>query len=264
MGIKDIPIANLLIDPENPRLETQASQNETLLEMLDAQAVKLVTLASDIVNFGPNPADLPIVMPIDGNDGRYVVLEGNRRVAALKVLSTPELASQAESPTVRRRFAELGKQFQSRSINSLFCVVVASRQEADHWIQLRHTGENAGAGIVSWGATEAARYMARLSGDKPPHLQILDFVKERGQLSEEATRRLPRIAITNLQRLIDDPYVRSKLGIDVRRSNVFTDYSGEEVVKGLTKVVEDLAMKRINVSHIDNKNLRRDYINDLT
>lgn len=263
--IREILVSDLLLDMENPRLPEQNSQLGTILAMVSVQKEKLAVLAEDIVTRGINTSELFIVMPADEEQIQYVVLEGNRRLAALKLLATPELLTDA-TPDVapvalRRRFRELSKKFQGTPIESLFCAVNRTREEADPWIKLRHTGENKGAGIVRWGGREVAAYTARLSGRKAPHLQVLDFVTQSGRLSEAAAAQLDRISITNLERLINTAYVKDKLGIEVEGGQVATKFRDDEVLKGLVRLVEDIALNKINVSDIRTVTQRRDYIN---
>ena len=88
---KTIDIADLELDVNNPRFETQGNQREALEKMINEQGLKLVRIAEHIAHHGGlNPSEIPIVME-SKNSGRYTVLEGNRRVAALKLTSTPKL-----------------------------------------------------------------------------------------------------------------------------------------------------------------------------
>ena len=57
-----------------------------------------MALAKDIVNYGMNPTELSIVMPLNDDLRRYVVLEGNRRLTALKALENPEWLVGAMQP----------------------------------------------------------------------------------------------------------------------------------------------------------------------
>jgi hypothetical protein len=253
-----IGLTDLMLDLQNPRVETQSSQPEAIHAIITEQGDKLIKLAEDIVEHGVNPSESLIVMRHENLPGRFTVLEGNRRVAALKILCEPSLAS---GTSYGRRFRDLSGRFRIETLSELPCYLVADRKEADHWIQVRHTGERDGAGIVDWQATEIARYLARLGAKGTPALQIMDFVKQGGLLSTEAeTAMARRFSITNLSRLLDDPYVRAQLGLTVSKGEVLTEFSSEGFLRGLTKVVEDIALRFIKVSDIDNKELRRRYI----
>ena len=92
----DVKITNLLLDSANPRLpEGDRSQPETIHAVLKAEGPKTIALAKSIAEEGLSPMDRLIVMPAPGDAKRFVVLEGNRRVTALKMLEEPALAAAA-------------------------------------------------------------------------------------------------------------------------------------------------------------------------
>ena len=88
--LKDIPLEQLFIDVTNPRHPPQPNQRDALHIIAHEQGPKLYNLAEDIVEKGLNPTELVMVTPADEH-GLHTVLEGNRRVAALKLLNSPDL-----------------------------------------------------------------------------------------------------------------------------------------------------------------------------
>src|SRR5713101_7496103 len=90
---RSIQIEKLLLDVENPRLgQGLGGQVETAQAMLNAERKKTLVLADDIKNHGLNPADRFMVMG-SGKGDTYVVLEGNRRLTALRILQDPSIAA---------------------------------------------------------------------------------------------------------------------------------------------------------------------------
>src|SRR4051812_41224861 len=210
--------ANLLIDELNPRLSSpNAGQRKALRALATYLKTKLAVLAADIVQYGTDPSTLPIVIPLAGRSGRYVVLEGNRRLAALMALENPESIVGAVTPAVLKQIRKLSKVYQANPVETLLCIVMQDRDEAKHWIELRHTGEQSGAGIVRWNADESNRFGAR-SGTPPPHIQILDFLQRRGDLTDEARSRVPT---STLGRIVGSPPIRAKLGLEVEKKVIY-------------------------------------------
>lgn len=246
--------ADLLIDEENPRIsEPNAGQNRALKSLAEHLGPKLVALAADIVVHGTDPGDLPIVMPLAASDRRFLVLEGNRRLAALRVLENPDSVSDAVSPAALKQLRKLSKDYQNNPIDQLTCVVVKDREAAKHWIELRHTGENSGAGRVPWGSDEAARFRSRA---KEIHSQALDFLQRRGDLTPEARRKVPA---SSLKRLLETPEVRTKVGIEAQKGELCLLASEERVAAALMYVVNDLASGKTKVGQIYTKTQRQDY-----
>ena len=115
-----IQVANLLLDTENPRLSTPNNgQRETLRELAGIQGTKLRVLAEDILNHGLDPSELTIVAKLKKDDSRFVVLDGNRRLAALKVLENPESVDGAIGPSLLKSMRGLSKRYQEDPIDNI-------------------------------------------------------------------------------------------------------------------------------------------------
>jgi hypothetical protein len=229
--------ADLLIDEQNPRLsEPNAGQREAHRAMAHHQQRKLYRLAKHIVEHGLDPSQLPIVSPSENDVNRYIVLEGNRRLAALKALENPDSLVDAIAPGILKEIRKLSKQYQQAPIDFVQCVVVKDRAEANTWIELKHTGENEGASMVKWDSVEAGRFRAR-SGSLPPHLQALAFLEKRGDLTLEKRQG---VAATSLKRLLESPVVREKIGLELRNKVLFLRAEADKVAKALMHVVENL------------------------
>lgn len=260
-----IPISQLLLDIKNPRFpEIEGNQRDAIRAMVQIQGEKIIALANHILDNGPNPANLLIVMPATNDAGNFVVLDGNRRFTALKLLETPTLIEGVLNGKALQRLKRMSSTYKKQPLTEMRCIVFNSRDEADTWIQLTHRGYQSGAGLVEWDGQVAARYDSR-KGDKSAALQVLDFVKDKAPLSEKTRAKIKagKFPITNLERLINTPYVRKKLGIDVQEDKVVTSLPDEEVLKGLARVIEDLGSGEVTVSNIKSQAQRIDYINSL-
>lgn len=259
---KSIPLANLLLDVVNPRFETeQENQRDAIRKMAEDQGDKLLSLAEDIVEHGLDPSSLTITMPSERGANRHVVLEGNRRLVALKILQQPDLLTGIWTGKRLSRLKELVAAFKSKQIRDVPAVVLPDREAANHWIILRHRGEQGGRGIVSWDGMAAARYEQRRGGGRTAAaLKVVDLVREKGAVDQDTLDRLPDIPLTTVQRLLNDPAAREKLGVDLANGQLVTRLPDEEILKGLTKVVRDAAHGTLKVSTIETKRHRADYL----
>ena len=114
-----VPPADLLIDEENPRIsQPNAGQQKALKALAQHLGAKLQVLAADIVGNGLDPSNVPIVMLFPGNQGRYVVLEGNRRLAAIRALENPETIVDAVSPSILKKIRRLSKDYQDNPVET--------------------------------------------------------------------------------------------------------------------------------------------------
>jgi hypothetical protein len=259
--IVDIPIADLLLDAGNPRYSDIAKNQQVAATALaEKHPTHIVKLAGDIVENGLDPTTLPAVVATDDKrKKRYRLLEGNRRLLAIKALDTPTLISAVLPSGASKILTELSRRFAADPISEMKCVLFATEAEAEHWVWVRHTGENEGVGLVTWGATEKDRYKARRTGKLKPTGQVIEFVEKHGKLSAEAQSSNQKIH-TNVERMIETTHVKEKLGIDVIDGEVVSWYPAEEVVKGLTKIVDDLLTKKKSVNDLYYAKQRKAYI----
>ncbi len=247
---------DLLIDEQNPRLaKPNVGQREAHRALAHDQQKKLLVLAEDIVDYGLNPTELPIVMRMEGDVNRFTVLEGNRRLSALKALENPESLADSISESSLARLRKLSAKYSANPIDSVLCFVVNSPEQPEHWIELKHTGENQGAGTVPWDPNEASRYRAR-SGKLEAHQQALNYLESQGALTTEERHDIPS---TTFRRLIDTPDVRARLGIEVIGGKLFLLADKKRVTKALMYVAKDLASGNTNVRDLDSREQRLAY-----
>jgi len=248
MGPVSLEIAELLLDLENPRIVGAKNQRDALHKIIDDQKEKLLVLGRSIIeDEGMNPMDRLLVL----KEGKgFVVLEGNRRLAALRILATPAVLHDIPAPTpLRRAFDKLAERFDRTTIEPLACYEIANRAEGVKWLHQRHTGENGGKGVVGWSGLASSRFRG-----KDPALQALAFVARHGALTDQQKAALEsQFPITTLDRLLSSREVRSRLGFDVKSGKLVSGLPPEEAMKPLRQMVLDLAEGRKNVSQLKNK-----------
>ncbi len=255
MGSVSLEIADLLLDLDNPRIVGAKNQRDALQKIVEDQKEKLLVLARSIIeDEGMNPMDRFLVLK-QGKE--FVVLEGNRRLVALKILATPSVLNDVPiSTALRRAFDKLAERFDRGTVEPLAGYEIANRDEGVKWIHQRHTGENGGKGVVGWSGIAASRFRGQ-----DPALQALAFVSTHGALSEQQKELLEQqFPITTLDRLLSSRDVRSRLGFDVKNGKLVSGLPPEELMKPLRQMVLDLAEGRKNVSQLKNKAQQVEYI----
>lgn len=257
--ISSLPLPDLLIDAENPRLpQPNVGQRQAMRSLAADEPPKLVALARDILAHGMNIAEFPIVMPLEDDLKRYIVLEGNRRLLALKGLENPEWLVGAVPISELDEMRRLSKQYQDDPIEAVQCVVVGTREEARHWILIRHTGgQNNGASVVPWTSDDAARFRAR-TGNFELHTQALNLLEGAGHLTPAKRRK---VKATSLKRLLGTPEVRTKVGIESEDGQLKVVGDEKRVIRALLHIVNDL--EHLKVSQIYTQQQRIDYANNL-
>jgi hypothetical protein len=258
-----IKVADLDLDVENPRLEpANRSQAATALALAQDQQNVIVSFAEDVLDRGLDPLSNIAVVQTSPNPPRYKVIEGNRRVLAIQALETPSLVSPALSPAQQRKLNQLAEQYAQQPLLDIEVVLFDSEEEAQDWIERRHTGKNRGLGLSEWGSEMVDRYRARRTGRRGPAGQVLEFVDAADLLSDEARRSNRRIQ-TNVQRAITGPEDRRLLGIDVKNGEVLALYPADQIARSLSYIVEELKLGRLSVSQLYHAPDRKAYIKSL-
>lgn len=262
-SLKKIALANLRLDLANPRLPNGVPAQADAQRMLWASdSDKMLELAEDIVENGLSPAESLMVMNEPVGSKQYTVLEGNRRLSALKSLRDPDELSTAISTAQLKRLKKLSARFDAAPITNVETVVFDSRDDANDWIEKRHSTGQGGAGLVAWESVERARFRERLTGQKPPELAVLDYVVSRGTLPPDVKAKLNGFPLTNLQRLIDDKAVRRRLGLQLENGTISGVRPEAEVLRALTRVVTEVAGK-LKVGAIYDESLRQGWLDTI-
>lgn len=249
--------ANLFADSNNPRIPDEGlGQREALRAIAESQNDEILALAQDIVKQKSiDPSALPIVISATEPD-RYIVLEGNRRLTAIRALENPGLFDGAFSALVLRQMHKLSPMYQSAPLQSINCCLVANAKEADHWIDLRHTGKNGGAGLVEWGPHEKSRRISRTRGEIGVHTRLLNLLENTGSITKEERRAVPNAAF---ERLVKTKAVREKIGYSVDKRGKL-DFKDEATgVGALVHIARDLASGATKTGGIYTRQQRIDY-----
>lgn len=252
----DFAVTDLSLDRQNPRHDVPTpTTREAITALLAEDPEKWVNLAQDIAAEGLNPTELTIVVEEEGD---MVVIEGNRRVSALKALLDPDLV---EDPGVRQQIGIISRRHKNAIPRTVRCVVSPSREAARHWIVLRHTGENQGVGVVRWNHEQVTRYAKK----KNPSERALRFIHQvtawYGEDREllENVEKVRTTRLTTLARVLSDPKIRHSLGIEFTEDGILADYAPEAMHGSIRKIFSDLA-SHLSVSLIKSKEQRREYI----
>ena len=262
-----IDVASLDLDLRNPRLGSAVSnQTEAIREMAIAQTEKkFLTLVRHIHKHGLNPADSFIVTR--RNSDRHTVLDGNRRLTAIKALGTPDALQNTLSDSAYSKLNSLHQTFITSPISEVACIVFETRKSADPWIRLAHDGESEGAGRVRWSSQQRHRYNSSRSSARtnPTTLEVLRFVYDSGHMNASTSEKYRNgtFPLSILERLLSSPEVCLLLGIEKRDKKVFSWYPMHELAKGLSAVVNSIGSKETRTNHVLSKKQRLNYIHNL-
>ncbi len=146
--IEWVPVSELQFDPENPRLPQSARRDSTAIltwMLSDGAIIDLMGSIGAQGYFGGEPV---LVIP---RERPHTVVEGNRRLAAVRLLLRPE-----EAPTRQRAVADVAAAAIYRP-ERIPVLKFDQRAEILDYLGYRHV-----TGIREWGPLEKARYVDQL------------------------------------------------------------------------------------------------------
>ncbi|RZM37036.1 MAG: hypothetical protein EOP67_03365, partial [Sphingomonas sp.] len=156
-----------------------------------------------------DPGDSFYVINDDDYEDSYVVVDGNRRLAALKVLNNPVLLDGTKlGEGVKKRLREAAGAF--IPIQPISCVVFETREDANDWIERRHGKGLEGEGRISWGTLESDRFQK----DRTV-LDVISFVERNSTFDDTNWQRIKRSvekSSTTLRRFLSSKAGKLALG----------------------------------------------------
>ncbi|SMG40629.1 hypothetical protein [Dethiosulfovibrio salsuginis] len=230
--IQSINLNDILLDTSNYRTGEKLTQEKSIEALIQDQGDKIINLAIDISKNDLSPLD-NIAVYVDSDNGgeKFTVVEGNRRILALKILNNPSLLDKTALEIKKKNILALDK----KSFEKILCVVFSNREDATRWMSLKHTGENEGKGVVQWSARAKSRFEQSGGNKKNKNAtEILDFLGKNGVKIDND------YPITNLQRLLGTPEVRETLGI-TGTNPIRTKVPPDQFKPLMEKVVADLS-----------------------
>lgn len=150
--LHNIPISDLLFDPENPRLPSNlhyTEESEIFKWML--QDATLIELMASIGSAGYFQAEPLLVIPSEKDAEKYIVIEGNRRLASIKLLDDPSLAP------IKKKAVKQVAETSEKETKEIPCVIYNERNDILDYLGYRHI-----TGIKEWSSLAKANYMSQL------------------------------------------------------------------------------------------------------
>ncbi len=246
---QNVSVADLVLDTKNVRLGTGYSSQTEVINDLFANEDAMLILET-IAQNGYFPDEPPVVVK---EQGKLVVLEGNRRVVSLKAMKDPSIAP--------KKFATRIKKIMSTRIpiNSVWVHIATSRDEAMEYLAAKHTKTTK----KPWSALRRAYfyYAQKESGqsieqliqrykgvDIPAYIKMHEMhnvALSLKNISEETKKKVANKGLFNistLERFYSDKYVQEIIGLD------FNKTTGEAQIpptqdfdKVYSRVVTDIA-----------------------
>jgi hypothetical protein len=265
--IKEYPIAALYLDQQNIRTPISDEDQNALIRDMFANEDAFEIVRSFVQNY-VFPDEFPICIK---ENGKKIIIEGNRRLAALKALNEPNII-----PAWTNRI----KALRNPNIVKIRVVLAPDREAAikhianKHTINYRRPWKPLREAYFYKSQIENGKSINELINEFPDHnvprfikmLQIHHLAKSinindslKAKVHDD--RDFP---ITSLERFYTDKNVSKFLGIEFDKlGKVKGKIDKNEFAKGFTKIIEDVATGDIDSRKYNKIEQRKKYINDL-
>ena len=254
----EVVVSGLFLDAENPRLSitpgSNPSQADLLADLLANENVEEIAASMADAGIYPHESLIAVKERVAGKQS-LVVVEGNRRLAAMKALVSADAVPQAH----RKKYRLLAKKAGFAVDVKLPVVVAPSRVAAMPIIVARHTHNQ----IRKWPHTAQAAYFNRMRDQKFTVEEIAGMtgLSEAEVLAPlrthalyaaacqldlesgvaEAVRNPRKFPITTLKRVFDSSVMLDALGAQFEGERLTGKIHEDEFEKGFTRIVSDLA-----------------------
>jgi hypothetical protein len=245
----DIIKVNLLdFDARNARLTLNEapSQDELIQEIARVEWKSCIELLKHIVKYGQLSPLENILLLSYGN--RYIVLEGNRRLFALRLLNQHKPTLQLLGERKQTQVESIVKGH--KPITEVRAVIFEHRVDAAPWITLKHASGQGGAAMKPWRAFEKDRDEYNRNPDNCPKTLafIYTAINLRGSHKgfADVIDRVLDNGYTNLERIITSSFFEEMTGITISGTMLRSPYGEKYVHNIVMSICEALANKEAN------------------
>ena len=234
--IRRISINEIVNYYENPRHAIAMNEKDTLKKLFEAVGNQyMLNLAEDIKNHGLL-GNQQLVVVYKDEIKKYVVYEGNRRVAAIKLLINPSYFDFLDKAT-HDKVEKISKEI-SNPIQEVLCYIT-DEDEAFFIMERLHSGEDKGRGVKAWSSREKDVFKVRRS-DKKTLPYLIDFYVKKYCDNFDITSVMP---FTTIQRIFGNKKIKSEIGLDINDESTFTESRMKLIVNVSEDIAEDVKKK---------------------
>lgn len=246
--LEKVKVGDLVLDIDNVRLEIEHESQDEIINDLFLNEDAMDVLISIYQN-GYFPDEPPVVVK---EKGKYVVLDGNRRISSLKAMISPSIAPSKYIQKIEKLMSD------RQPIEDISVHVATSRDEAMEYLAAKHTKTTRKA----WSALRRAYFyyaqkekgqsveklIERYKGvDIPSYIKMYEMhnvALSLKNISQEIRTKVSNkrsFPISTLERFYSDSYVQKKLGVEFNKTTGEAKVpSGNDFDKVYSRVISDI------------------------
>lgn len=255
--LPNMRISQVNLDTTNPRIGKQADEKACIESIVNKNREHMLNLIEDIAAEGLTP--IPIILSKNKN-GEWIVRDGNRRVTALKLLKSPNLAPSEE---MTKKIKAIKDKYPNYSLEIKTAHEFESEEAVQKYLDKIHKGSQDGVGQIEWSTIEKARHNKK-NGTKDKNIRALNLliwannecnisIDEENFPFTTLSDRL--MAVNRLERI--------GLVIDDEKASCLPTRDLAITIKKVTRLISDLANKNIDSRSLGGQKEQDKYIDKL-
>ncbi len=257
---KKIRLKDLNLWDENARFPDKyfkQNENELIDYFVSKKDFKIIELAKSIIK----DTDLPQIekLVVLELEGKNIVIEGNRRITAYKLITNPSLTSNNK---IRDFFQKINK----TPINEDFeldCITTNNIEQALRYVDRKHNNNNF---EVAWGQAERDNFKARrgrASSKELFRIGVIKLIKKLDIPEPMKEKVLGKGFVTTLFRIIDSSPAHKLYGFKIN-GNGNLEFEDENFPKKLKVIILNVLQKKTldNSKKVDSRTLNKNSAKD--
>jgi hypothetical protein len=234
---QQIHLSKLEVNPANDRHGDLGSEAAAIEWLLVNKTEKMKDILQKIVEKN-GIFEEPLVQKKNGED-KYVVMDGNRRVACLKLLAGIA-PSEIQNP-LKSKIDTAKKNNDLHLDEYIMCRVEDNVNRINDILELRHTPGNSGAGQLKWDGHEKQNFLDRTGKSVKINL----------------AREVNNILINSSKD------ARERVGIQVRDNQVVLTKDKDSVYSALSRIAKDMIAKKKTLDDVWDNAKKKVYLDEL-
>lgn len=254
MTYRYLPLKSLVVNRANDRHGELENETAAIAWLFNNRENHMRNLARDLTKEG-QIYEPPLVSPGDGS--KFIVFDGNRRIACLKLLDAPRKAPSVE---IQKFFKGLREQWPGKFPDKVQCQIEPDRDRLDSILFRRHTGTQNGVGQSTWDDRMKSNFVDRTG--KRGEMNVAEEVERRLSTAGMLPKR-KKIPWSTMNRLLSAEAFRNRVGISVKKRQFEITHEEPVVLSALFRIADDLAHQRIVLGDLWDVEGKQDYLDSL-
>lgn len=240
---RKIKITDLIINPYNARFVNPIDEyNEkfAIEALCNDKYNHMDLMVSDIAINNLNPNELPIIMPSEVYEGKYEVMDGNRRVTCIKLLL--QYKNSIDKFKIPKLVINAVKNAKTINVNELIeCVYSDNEAYINDLLEKLHTHKT-GISTVEWEPIAQERHNYK-KGELSKVNVLVRFLETSKYSNENIANNLNKYGwVRKFERFIgNSKTARNYFGFEFSKDldKIIMYYNEQEIVKGLDQLLQD-------------------------